>query len=109
MKTNQELRVFINDAYERASKINHFSSFIDWSDKNELIRNAKYYRKLIIQKDYSLVKKINCKDEDTGELVWISLKKDYSLRELILILVAENFYMTRQQIRKFITNHKSAL
>jgi len=104
-KTTQELRIYIDEAYEKASEINHFSSYISWSEKDKLIRNAKYYRKLIIQKEFSLVKRIHCKDEETGELVWINISKDYSLKELILILVADNFYMTRQQIKKFSVNN----
>jgi len=101
--TNQELRNYINDAYERASKIGLGNAYIDWSEKNELIRNAKHYRKLIIQKEFPAFK-VDCKDEETGKLIWVNISKDYSLKEIILILVAKNFYMTRQEIGNFIKN-----
>lgn len=99
--TKHELRIYINEAYERASKIGLGNTYIGWGEKDELIRNAKYYRKLIIQKSFPAFK-VDCKDEETNQLVWVNINKDYSLKEIILILVAKNFYMTCQQIGKFI-------
>ena len=101
MKAKMELREFIRFHYERASKINHFSFYIGWSEQNELIRTAKRHRKMIIQKE-SPAFHVHCKDEETGEIIWAGISKNYSLEEIILILIAEKFYMTRQQIRKFI-------
>jgi len=100
METHK-LRTFIDKQYLKASEINHFSAYISWSDKNELIKTAKYYRKLIIQNE-SPAFRVHCKDEDIDKLVWVNITKDYSLIEVILILIAQNFYMTRQQIREFI-------
>lgn len=100
METHKLLN-FIDEQYLKASKINHFSAYISWSDKIALIRNAKYYRKLIIQ-NVTPAFKVHCKDEDLDKLVWVNITKNYSLIEVILILIANNFYMTRQQIREFI-------
>jgi len=99
--TKQELRNYIDAAYERASKIGLGNAYISWGEKNELIRNAKYYRKLIIQKEFPAFT-FHCKDEETGRLVRVGVVRDCSLKEIILVLIAKDFYMTRQQIRKFI-------
>lgn len=97
---------FIDEQYLRASGINHFNAYISWSDKDELIKSAKYYRKLIIQGAFPAFR-VHCKDENTNELVWINITKNYSLIEVVLILIANNFYMTRQQIREFINHEKT--
>jgi len=99
METHK-LRTFIDEQYLRASKINHFSAYISWSDKNELIRKAKYYRKLIIQ-NVTPSFRIHCKNEELGKLIWINITKNHSLIEVILILIAQDFYMTLQQTKEF--------
>jgi len=100
METHK-LRTFIDEQYLKASKINHFSSYISWSDKNELIKTAKYYRKLIIQ-NVTPAFRIHCKDEELGKLIWVNITKNHSLVKIILILIAQNFYMTLQQTKEFI-------
>ena len=99
--TKHELRMYIDTAYKRASEIGLGNSYINWSDKDELIKTAKYYRKMILQGSYAMVKQLHCKDE-SGELLWISIHNEATLKEIILYLVADNFYMTRQQIYSFV-------
>ena len=97
-----ELRMYVDDAYDKASKIGLGNAYISWGEKDELIKTAKYYRKMILQGSYAMVKQLHCKDEISGELLWISIHNEATLREIILYLVADNFYMSRQQIYSFI-------
>ena len=99
METHKLLN-FIDEQYLKASKINHFSAYISWSDKKILIKQAKYYRKLIIQ-NVTPAFRIHCKDEELGKLIWVNITKNHSLIEVILILIAQNFYMTLQQTKEF--------
>ena len=102
MKT-EELRKFIIDAYKQAHEINGFSSYIGYKEQLELIKLSKYYRKLLINKSTFT---ITCLDEDTNELVSIRISRNHSLKKVVLLLVAQNFYFTRQQIKTFINNQK---
>ena len=101
--TIEQLRQFIIESYERANIINGFSSYISYSDQLNLIKLAKYYRKLVINETIPAFT-INCLDEDTNKLINLAITKKHSLKRIILLLTAKNFYFTLQQIKSFVNS-----
>ena len=99
--TNTNLQKFIVTAYEQANLVNGYNAYIGYKEQLDLIKLAKYYRKLLLNTEEPAFT-INCLDENIGELINLSITRKHSLLSVILLLVAKDHYFTLQQIKIFL-------
>ena len=103
-----ELRKFVDDTFDEAGKINDFSTHVDYNESKSLINLAKRHRDELIkmnkEKDFEFPAfTIEVKDEVSGELRKIGITQNLSIKKILKILIGTRyFYMTKQQLQKFI-------
>jgi len=102
--TDYERVTQLRKDYEKASWISGFSGWIEIADAEEMIKTARYYRKIQLQDpDYGM--RMNCANGSEGSLIEIKSKPEWTLAKMIKFAIAKEHYMNLDQVIKWMADY----
>ena len=103
MASNYDLAEFAKKQLKLISEISKWRPILSSREALEIVQSARRYRKNSKDEHYYCV---HCLNEDTGNLEYINITYERTLKEFIVIFLCDPHCLSKQQIKTFLTEYK---